>query len=85
MSDSKPPTTGHTSPFEAIRRVDEEGPEYWCARDLSKILGYTTNFRNFKPAIEKAKEACANSGQVVSDHFAETRNMVNIGSRAQRT
>ncbi len=74
----------HASPFDAIRREDENGNEYWSARELGKLLGYTTNFRNFKPAIEKAKEACKKSGYNVADHFADTRNMVAIGSGAKR-
>ncbi len=39
--------TSHTSPFDAIRKVDEQGREYWSARDLGKLLGYKTNYRNF--------------------------------------
>ena len=77
--------TPHPSPFEAIRRLAEDGSEHWSARDLAKILGYATNYRNFKNAIEKAEEACQNSGQEVSDHFAHMRKMVSIGSRAKRT
>ncbi len=73
----------HASPFEAIREVAEDGSEYWSARDLSKILGYT-EWRNFTTAIEKAKEACENSGQAVSDHFVETNKMVRLGSGGQR-
>lgn len=71
--------TSHTSPFDAIRRVDERGQEYWSARELGKLLGYTTNYRNFKPAIEKAKEACKKSGYTVSDHFAHFRKMIATG------
>jgi DNA-damage-inducible protein D len=73
----------HTSPFEAIRKVAEDGSEYWSARDLSKILGYA-EWRNFTTAIEKAKEACENSGQDIFDHFVETNKMVKLGSRSQR-
>jgi DNA-damage-inducible protein D len=75
----------HTSPFDAIRHEDEQGNEYWSARELAKLLGYTTNYRNFKPAIEKAKEACIKSGYNVADHFADMRNMVAIGSGAKRS
>lgn len=74
----------HVSPFEAIRKVSENGREYWSARDLAKILGYATNYRNFKPAIDKAKEACQHSGQAVSDHFADVRNMIKVGKGAKR-
>src|ERR1700730_14934549 len=83
MSD-KDTQARHISPFDAIRRVDEDGNEYWSARELGKLLGYTTNFRNFKPAIEKAKEACQKSGYAVSDHFAEVRNMIATGKGAVR-
>lgn len=78
--DSRP----YASPFDAIRKVDEQSREYWSARDLSKLLGYTTNYRNFQKAIDKAKVACEGSGQGASDHFAQVRNMVSIGSKAKR-
>ena len=74
----------HVSPFETIRRVTEDGNEYWSARDLAKILGYATNYRNFKPAIEKAKEACEQSGYTIADHFADVRNMIEVGRGAKR-
>jgi DNA-damage-inducible protein D len=63
--------------------VSQDGLESWSARDLASVLEYL-NFRNFQPVIEKAKEACVQSGHAVSDHFAEMRNMVAIGSGAQR-
>lgn len=72
------------SPFEAIRQTDDNGNEYWSARDLGKILGYETNFRNFQTAIRKAEEACRQSGYEVTDHFAHVRKMVTIGSGARR-
>jgi DNA-damage-inducible protein D len=75
--------TPHTSPFDAIRRVNENGSEYWSARELSKLLGYG-EYRFFKNAIQKAEEACANSGQTISDHFVHSHGMVGIGSGAKR-
>ena len=65
MSDNEEISLGnsapHTSPFEQIRRVSEDGAEFWSARDLSKVLGYT-DYRNFVKVIRKAELACqANS------------------------
>jgi DNA-damage-inducible protein D len=82
MSDA-PPVPAASNTFEQIKRVNSEGQEFWSARDLARVLEYL-NFRNFHPVIEKAKEACAKSGHAIADHFAETRNMVAIGSGAQR-
>jgi len=84
MSDETEDTqAGHISPFDAIRREDENGNEYWSARELGKLLGYG-EYRFFKNAIQKAEEACKNSGQAVSDHFVHTHGMVGIGSGAKR-
>lgn len=71
------------SVFEQIRRTDEQGHEYWSARELGKILDYQ-EFRNFKPVVEKAKEACKISGQAVENHFVQYHEMVSIGSGAER-
>ncbi len=73
----------HTSPFEVIRMEAEDGSEYWSARDLAKILDYAL-WQKFRNVIEKAKKACANSGQNISDHFIQTDKMVTLGSKAQR-
>jgi DNA-damage-inducible protein D len=80
---SQLPAPAASNTFERIKRVNAEGQESWSARDLARVLEYL-NFRNFQPVIEKAKEACAKSGHAVADHFAEIRNMVAIGSGAQR-
>jgi DNA-damage-inducible protein D len=69
--------------FERIRQLDENGNEWWSARQLGKILEYT-EYRHFKPVIEKAKEACVNSRQEVKDHFEDFLEMVDIGSGAKR-
>ena len=77
------PTPSSNNTFERIKRLNPRGNECWSACDLARVLEYL-NFRNFQPVIEKAKEACAKSGHAVTDHFAEMRNMVGIGSGAQR-
>ncbi len=79
----KPQKKNNLSVFENIKRIDENGVEYWSARDISKELDYT-EYRNFKPVIEKAKEACKNSGEAVENHFVELHEMVKIGSGAER-
>ncbi len=72
-----------SSIFEQIKESDENGNEFWSARKLSKILDYS-EFRNFIPVIERAKEACLNSNQKISDHFVDVHDMVEIGSGAKR-
>jgi DNA-damage-inducible protein D len=69
--------------FEQIKQTDENRIEFWSARDLAKVLDYA-EFRNFKPVIEKAKEACKNSGQKIENHFVDYHEMVKIGSGAER-
>ena len=69
--------------FEQIKKFDENGFEYWSARELGKILDYA-EYRNFLPVVTKAKEACNNSGLESIDHFVDMHEMVNIGSNAKR-
>ncbi len=69
--------------FESIKRVDENGKDYWSSRDLAKVLDYA-DYRNFLTVIEKAKTACENSGEVIHNHFVETNEMVPIGSGAEK-
>jgi len=80
---SEETNAAHVSPFEAIRRQAEDGSEYWSARDLARILGYT-EYRKFKNAIQKAEEACQNSNQAVADHFAHVGGMIEVGKGAKR-
>lgn len=69
--------------FEQIKRTDENGNEFWSARDMAKVLEYS-EYRHFLPVIEKAKEACRNSNQQITDHFEDFLDMVKIGSGAER-
>lgn len=70
--------------FEEIKRINEYGSEFWSARDLAKVLEYS-EYRHFLPVIERAKEACMNSGEVIHNHFEDVLEMVKIGSGAERS
>ncbi len=70
--------------FEAIKKTNDEGIEYWSARELGKVLDYN-DYRNFQKVIEKSKIACSNSHNDIEDHFVDVTEMVQIGSGAQRT
>jgi DNA-damage-inducible protein D len=61
----------------------EDGVEFWFARDLQTLLGYS-KWENFTKVIEKAKESCKNSGFIILDHFPEVRKKVELGSGAER-
>jgi DNA-damage-inducible protein D len=70
--------------FESIvRTVEKTGMEFWLARDLQEVLGYS-RWENFFKVIEKAITASENSGCEASDHFREVTKMVQIGSGTER-
>ena len=69
--------------FEGARQVDEDGNEFWFARDLAPLLDYQ-DWRNFMQVVEKARLACQTSGREVDDHFGDVTRMVGIGSGAKR-
>lgn len=70
--------------FETIKKTDNNGAEYWSARELAKALEYT-DYRNFLTAVNKAKIACENSGEVIHNHFVDANEMVKIGSGAEKS
>ena len=74
-----------SSLFEQIKQIDENGNEFWYARQLAKALEYADFSRNFVGVINKAKEACVNSGQEVSNHLVEADEVVPVGSGASHT
>ena len=69
--------------FESIKHFDENGNEYWYARELQKALEYN-KWENFEKVIEKAKLSCLNSNYGLQDHFPDVRKMVDIGSNTLR-
>lgn len=73
----------HTTLFESIKEIDENGNEYWGARKLSKVLEYS-EFRHFLPVVERAKEACNNSGHSVADHFEDYLEEIEHGKGAKQ-
>ena len=64
--------------FEDIKHIDENGNEYWEARELQRMLGYK-EWRLFANIIEKAQIACANSNNLVHDHFGVYSKIVAAG------
>ena len=72
-----------TESFEGHAQETENGVEYWLARDLQHLLGYT-KWDNFLNVVSKAKTACEVSGHDIADHFADVGKMVELGSGSQR-
>lgn len=62
---------------------EQDGVEYWLARELQELLGYT-DWRNFSNAIKKAKESCETTGEAVSNHFVDVNKMIQLGKGGQR-
>ena len=72
-----------TENFESHSHKTDEGIEFWLARDVQQLLGYT-KWDNFQSVITKAKTACEISGHEILDHFADIGKMVSIGSGAEK-
>ncbi|MBW7902547.1 MAG: DNA damage-inducible protein D [Rhodocyclaceae bacterium] len=82
MSRKRLPTLGGKS-FEGIKQTNEHGAEYWSARDLQNLLGYS-QWRRFEQAVERAVTSCEQSGNRPDYHFAGAGKMVDLGSGSQR-
>lgn len=72
-----------TEDFESHAHTTSDGVEFWMARDVQHLLGYT-KWANFQGVISKAKTACELSVQQINDHFADVGKMVSIGSGAKK-
>lgn len=69
--------------FEDHSQTTENGIEFWFARDIQHLLGYS-EWRNFQKVIVKAKTSCEASGNEILDHFVDANKMVKIGSGSER-
>ena len=83
MNDLKEKETINNNTFESIKHIDENGTEFWYARELQQVLNYK-EWRKFEGVIEKGKMACEQSNINTLDHFVGTDKMVQIGSGAIR-
>ncbi|MBR3003425.1 MAG: DNA damage-inducible protein D [Clostridia bacterium] len=70
--------------FEDIKHIDENGVEFWYARELMTILEYN-KWENFEKVINKAKDACENSGITVFEHFPDVRKTIQMPKGAEKT
>jgi DNA-damage-inducible protein D len=70
-------------PFEEIKQVDENGEEFWYARELQEVLKYT-QWRNFQKIIDRAILACQNIGMNSSDQFVDVSKLIKMAKKAER-
>ena len=69
--------------FQDHSQTTENGIEFWFARDIQHLLGYT-EWRNFLKVIVKAKTSCQATGNQILDHFVDVNKMVRLGSGSER-
>ena len=68
--------------LEEKRKVTKKGGEYWMARNIQGVLGYS-RWENFENIIDKARLSCESTGAEPLNHFRESTKMVEIGSGAK--
>lgn len=74
---------GINNSFEEIKEIDENGVEFWTARKLFPLLGYS-RWETFDEVIGRAQKSAFNSGQITGNHFRDLTKMVDIGSNTKR-
>lgn len=82
MSEELLPLMGSKS-FEELKQTNEHGTEFWSARDIQPLLGYT-QWRRFESAVQKAVTSCGQSGNDCAHHFVSAGKMVELGSGSER-
>lgn len=74
--------TAITKKFDAVRRLSKDGVEYWTARDIQPLLGYSASWENFAGVVDKAKMACESAGVDQSKHFHDVMKAITAGKGA---
>ncbi len=69
--------------FEDLKKMNEHGAEFWSARELQPLLGYS-QWRRFQDAIDRAMNSCEQSGNNPDYHFAGAGKMIETGKGAVR-
>jgi DNA-damage-inducible protein D len=82
MSDKQLPAIGGKS-FEELKKTNRHGAEFWSARDLQPLLGYS-QWRRFEQAIDRAVTSCEQSGNNPDHHFAGAGKMIELGKGGAR-
>ncbi len=77
------PIASQNKDFESLKKVDENGVEFWTAREIMNPLGYT-RWENFEDVVKKALQACVTSSELPTNHFREVTKMVVVGSNTVR-
>ena len=70
--------------FESIKHTDENGVEFWYAREMMTMLEYS-KWGNFVKVIDKAKQSCENSNISVFEHFADVGKTIKMPKGAEKT
>ena len=82
MANKELPSIGGKS-FEGLKQVNDHDAEYWSARDLQPLLGYS-QWRRFEDAVKRARTSCEQSGNEPDYHFAGTGKMIGVGKGGVR-
>jgi DNA-damage-inducible protein D len=81
---AKTPQYRHTMRrLEEIKRRNPDGPDYWLAREIAPILGYSA-WDKFLPVVARAQEAIVNAGEEPSHHIAQTSKLMGVGKGGRR-